>query len=186
MAASLCSLWRRPILLAIKGKDPLDFIDTALGLAGSQSGKQCLGSLESNLGSIKKWLTFGKVYTPLVDSSDLDFDKLDVASVPEIMQVRNLFVILIRNAMSPPFYAIVYTCKGSNQRQRNQFLCSSFFFFPKRNFFSTLLQIDKKDNQSHTPSLSMAASRIGKHRRQLSNDPPSSSIALNFFLLFFP
>lgn len=87
---------------AIKGKDPLDFIDTALGLAGSQSGKQCLGSLESNLGSIKKWLTFGKVYTPLVDSSDLDFDKLDVASVPEIMQVQNLFVILIRNAMSPP------------------------------------------------------------------------------------
>ena len=58
-------------------------------------------------------------------------------------------------------------------------------FFPKRNFFSTLLQIDKKDNQSHTPSLSMAASRIGKHRRQLSNDPPSSSIALNFLLLFF-
>lgn len=32
----------------------------------------------------------------------------------------------------------------------------------------------------------MAASRIGKHRRQLSNDPASSSIALNFFLLFFP
>lgn len=119
---------------AIKGKDPLDFIDTALGLAGSQSGKQCLGSLESNLGSIKKWLTFGKVYTPLVDSSDLDFDKLDVASVPEIMQVRNLFVILIRNAMSPPFYAIVYTCKGSNQRQRNQFLCSSFFFSEKKFF----------------------------------------------------
>lgn len=32
----------------------------------------------------------------------------------------------------------------------------------------------------------MASSRIGKHRRQLSDDPPSSSIALNFFLLFFP
>ena len=60
------------------------------------------------------------------------------------------------------------------------------FFFPKRTFFSTLLQRDKKDNLSYTPSLSMAASRIGKHRRQLSNDPPSSSIALNFFLIFFP
>ena len=75
---------------SIKGKDPFDVIDTALGLAESQSGKQCLGSLQNNLGSIKKWLTFGKNYKPLVDSSDLDFDKLDVASIPEIMQVRNL------------------------------------------------------------------------------------------------
>lgn len=68
-------------------KDPLAAIDTALGLAQSLSGKQCLQSLSSSLGSIKKWLTFGKNYRPLVDSSDLDFDQMDVASVPEIMQV---------------------------------------------------------------------------------------------------
>ena len=68
-------------------KDPFDFIGTALGLAGSLSGKECLGSLESVLANIRKWLTFGKNYKPLIDSSDLDFDQLDVASVPEIMQV---------------------------------------------------------------------------------------------------
>lgn len=130
---------------AIKGKDPLDFIDTALGLAESQSGKQCLGSLESNLGSIKKWLTFGKVYTPLVDSSDLDFDKLDVASVPEIMQVRNLFVILIRNAMSPPLMQSFIFAKVQTKDKETSFYVHPFFF-PKRNFFSMLLQIDKKDN----------------------------------------
>lgn len=118
---------------AIKGKDPLDFIDTALGLAGSQSGKQCLGSLESNLGSIKKWLTFGKVYTPLVDSSDLDFDKLDVASVPEIMQVRNLFVILIRNAMSPPLMQSFILAKVQTKDKET----SSYVhpFFSEKKFF---------------------------------------------------
>ena len=71
----------------VVSKDPFASIDAALGIAGSLSGKQCLGSLESILGSIKKWMTFGKNYKPLVDSSDLDFDQVDVASVPEIMQV---------------------------------------------------------------------------------------------------
>ena len=71
---------------AIASKDPLAFIDAALGIAASQSGK-CVKSLQSTLGSIKKWLTFGKKYTPLTDSSDLDFDQVDVGSVPEIMKV---------------------------------------------------------------------------------------------------
>ena len=70
------------------GKDPFSSIDSAIGVGSSLLGKQCLPTLESSLDSIKKWLTFGKEYTPLVDSSELDFDKLDVASVPEIMQVR--------------------------------------------------------------------------------------------------
>ena len=56
----------------------------------SQLGKQCLNSLEGYLASIKKWLTFGKNYNPLKDSSDLDFDQVDVNSVPEIMQVQNI------------------------------------------------------------------------------------------------
>lgn len=72
---------------AIASRDPFAVIDTALGIASSQSGKQCLKSLESSLSSTKKWLTFGKNYTPLKDSSDLDFDQVDVASVPEIMKV---------------------------------------------------------------------------------------------------
>ena len=75
---------------AIASKSPLDAIDAGLGLMGSLSGKQCLKSLESIRGSIKKWLTFGEHYKPLADSSDLDFDQLDVSSVPHIMQVRDL------------------------------------------------------------------------------------------------
>ena len=73
---------------AIASKNPMDFIDAALGIAASQSGKQCLKSLQSTVGSIKRWLTFGKKYTPLKDSSDLDFDQVDVSSVPEIMKAR--------------------------------------------------------------------------------------------------
>jgi len=71
---------------SIKSKSPLDFIDAALGLAGSLSSKKCLKSFQWYLNSIKKWLTFGKKYTPLNDSSALDFDQVDVTSVPEIMQ----------------------------------------------------------------------------------------------------
>ena len=72
---------------AIASKNPLDFIDTALGIASSQSGKACLKSLDSYLGSAKKWLSFGEKYKALTDSSDLDFDQVAVSSVPEIMQV---------------------------------------------------------------------------------------------------
>lgn len=72
---------------AIQTVNPFQFIDAALGLAAHFSKKQCLKSLKSSLGSIKKWLTFGKAYKPLLDSSDLNFDQIDVASVPEIMKV---------------------------------------------------------------------------------------------------
>ena len=72
---------------AIASKNPLDFIDTALGVASSLSGKACLKSLDSYLGSAKKWLNFGEKYKALTDSSDLDFDQVAVSSVPEIMQV---------------------------------------------------------------------------------------------------
>ena len=71
----------------IASKHPLDFIDSALGIASSQSSKACLKSLDSYLGSAKKWLTFGKKYKALTDSSDLDFDQVAVSSVPEIMKV---------------------------------------------------------------------------------------------------
>ena len=46
-----------------------------------------VGSLESILGSLEKWLTFGSRYEPLGDSSDLDFDQIDIQAVPEMMQV---------------------------------------------------------------------------------------------------
>ena len=98
---------------AILNKSPLDFIDTALEVAELPANKACLKSLESYMGSIKQWLTFGKHYQPLVDSSDLDFDELDVGSVPQIMQVRqistrllfygSLIKISMRNAISSLF-----------------------------------------------------------------------------------
>ena len=66
---------------------PLDIIDAALGLASSLASSSCLGTLSGNLAKIKTWLQFGEHYEPLEDSSDLDFDQLDVSSVPEIMKV---------------------------------------------------------------------------------------------------
>ena len=73
---------------AIKDKNPLDFIGSAVGLAQDLSGKRCpLGILEDNLDKLEKWLTFGKAYEALQDSSDLDFDRVDISSVPEVMQV---------------------------------------------------------------------------------------------------
>lgn len=73
---------------AAASKDPFAFIDSALGLAESQHGKSCLKTLGNYQNSIKTWLTFGKNYKPLKDSSDLDFDQVDVDSVPGVMQVR--------------------------------------------------------------------------------------------------
>jgi len=73
---------------SIAGKSPGDFIDTALGLAGSLSGKTCLQSLDSYRDSIKKWLTFGENYVAREDPSTLDFDQLDVTAIPDIMQAN--------------------------------------------------------------------------------------------------
>ena len=72
---------------AIAGKDPFDFINTALDIVSYASNAPCRISLDSSLRSINKWLTFGKEYIPLEDSSDLDFSLVDINSVPEIMQV---------------------------------------------------------------------------------------------------
>ena len=73
---------------AIKDKNPLDFIGSAVGLAQDLSRKRCpLGTLEDNLDKLEKWLKFGKAYEALQDSSDLDFDRVDISAVPEVMQV---------------------------------------------------------------------------------------------------
>ena len=69
-------------------KSVLDVIDSAMGLTLSMIDKQCLYSVWSVFGSIKKWLTFGENYNPLADSYELNFDQLDVSVVPQIMQVR--------------------------------------------------------------------------------------------------
>ncbi|XP_020617098.1 uncharacterized protein LOC110055061 [Orbicella faveolata] len=73
---------------AAASKDPFAFIDSALGLAESQHGKACLKTLTSYQKSLRTWLTFGKNYKPLKDSSELDFDQVDVDSVPGVMQAN--------------------------------------------------------------------------------------------------
>ncbi len=71
----------------IVGKNPFDSIGAAIEVAGHFATKCNTGTLQGNLAKIEKWLTFGKEYAALDDSSDLDFDKMDVAFVPGVMQV---------------------------------------------------------------------------------------------------
>ena len=68
-------------------KNPFDAIQSIIDLRGTQIGQDCLKTLDQYLESIRKWLTFGKHYKALENSSDLDFDRVDVDSVPEVMQV---------------------------------------------------------------------------------------------------
>ena len=73
---------------AAAAKDPFALIAQTLTLVEESSQRCHLKSLDSYLGSIKQWLTFGKHYKPLVDSSELNFDQMNVSSVPQIMQVH--------------------------------------------------------------------------------------------------
>ena len=68
--------------------DPFDYINRALNLISSDEGESCLKTLKSYLASARKWLTFGDKYKSLNNSSNLDFDQLDLAALPEIMKVR--------------------------------------------------------------------------------------------------
>ena len=70
-------------------QDPLGLIDVALGVS-TVSERYCpLGSLETNIERLRKWLNFGQSYQALADSSDLDFDRVDVATIPEVMMVSD-------------------------------------------------------------------------------------------------
>lgn len=71
----------------IKGKDPFAMIGAAMGVVGHFTTKCNTGTLKSNRNNIYKWMTFGKKYAALKDSSELNFAKMDVTTVPEIMKV---------------------------------------------------------------------------------------------------
>ncbi|KAL9958424.1 hypothetical protein ACROYT_G035436 [Oculina patagonica] len=61
----------------------------AVELSSNLSSNTCpTGSLQEVLNNLHKWLTFGSSYNPLEDSSDLDFDQVDIGSVPEMMQAN--------------------------------------------------------------------------------------------------
>jgi len=69
------------------GRDPLASLGAAIGVIGRFASRCNVGTLQENVNKTLKWLTFGQQYTALEDSSDLDFDQLDVGSVPEVMKV---------------------------------------------------------------------------------------------------
>ena len=71
----------------IAGKDPFEVIDNALDVAGHFASKCYTGSLKEVKDKVDKWLKFGKEYSALDNPNDLDFEKMDVGSVPEIMKV---------------------------------------------------------------------------------------------------
>ena len=72
----------------VMGKDPFAALGSALGVIGHFAGKCDLGKLQNNLDKVEKWLKFGQDYAALKDSSELDFDQMDVEAVPEVMQVN--------------------------------------------------------------------------------------------------
>ncbi|XP_027053468.1 uncharacterized protein LOC113680633 [Pocillopora damicornis] len=69
-------------------RDSLALLGTALKVIGHFASKCKTGSLQDNKDKLEKWLMFGKEYAALNDSSDLDFDKIDVGSVPEVMKTN--------------------------------------------------------------------------------------------------
>lgn len=73
---------------ALKGKDPIAALSSAFSLIENEALRCNRGTLQQNKAKIEKWVKFGKSYEALEDSSDLNFDKMDVQSVPEIMQAE--------------------------------------------------------------------------------------------------
>ena len=72
---------------ALKGTDPIAALSSAFSIIEAEATRCFRGTLEENKAKIEKWVKFGKEYEALEDSSDLNFDTMDVQSVPEIMKV---------------------------------------------------------------------------------------------------
>ncbi|XP_028517529.1 uncharacterized protein LOC110247684, partial [Exaiptasia diaphana] len=75
-------------LSAAAGDDPFGALGAAIETAEHFATQCNAGTLQDNLGHLTNWLNFGKAYQKLEDSSDLDFDTMDVGSVPEMMQAN--------------------------------------------------------------------------------------------------
>ena len=67
--------------------DPFVAATAVLGVAEHVGSKCDPGTLLDSIEKIEHWLTFGQAYAALEDSSDLNFDEVDVESIPEIMEV---------------------------------------------------------------------------------------------------
>ena len=84
---------------AVAGKDPFAFIGSAISIMDYEINKPCLKSLGTICKNLKKWLTFGREYQSLEDSSDLNFDKVKVSSIPDVMKVYIFSKSLIIHAV---------------------------------------------------------------------------------------
>ena len=84
---------------AVAGKDPFAFIGSAISIMDYEINKPCLKSLRTIRKNLKKWLTFGREYQSLEDSSDLNFDKVKVSSIPDVMKVYIFSKSLIIHAV---------------------------------------------------------------------------------------
>ena len=67
---------------AVLGADPLAAVGAAIEVAWFFATICNTGTLQGNLDKLEKWLTFGMAYAPLENSSNLDFNTLDVESIP--------------------------------------------------------------------------------------------------------
>lgn len=67
--------------------DVFGVLNAALPVGGHFATKCSLGNLKADIESIEHWLRFGVEFKALKDSSDLNFDNMDVGSVPEVMKV---------------------------------------------------------------------------------------------------
>ena len=84
---------------AVAGNDPFAFIGSAISIMDYEINKPCLKSLGTIRKNLKKWLTFGREYQSLEDSSDLNFDKVRVSSIPDVMKVYIFSKSLIIHAV---------------------------------------------------------------------------------------
>lgn len=72
---------------SVIAKDPFSAVSAVVGVVDHFESQCNPGTLLDNLEKIEHWLTFGQAYAALEDSSDLNFDEVDVGSIPEIMEV---------------------------------------------------------------------------------------------------
>ena len=89
---------KRDLLVVLQGlagivaagtiSDPFTVASTTFRVIGNFATQCNTGTLQENKDKLLKWLTFGKNYAALKDSSELDFTQLDVEAVPEIMKVN--------------------------------------------------------------------------------------------------
>ena len=71
-------------------RDPLGLVDVSLGVSTLSTRFCPIQSLETNVEKLRKWLTFGQSYQALADSSELDFDRVDVTAIPDVMKVSSI------------------------------------------------------------------------------------------------